>query len=235
MRAKRWQDIILQRFGHEQTQSVVVVDPDGLMQDGALISELQARNYDILNFTTDRNDFEERYRSRWDRREKTRIVVIVHSNEGRRRLPYDLERKSRVIEIGLHDVFPRLNRIVLAGLDRHYYPALFTSHATLERDNTSCTTETETIRFILRGVFGIDPVALKSPEQLVATLINKHYATQASEALRSCTSRARRIAECPPSARLSLSPGPCGVPTARHGWPPQCVRTLVRETCESHG
>lgn len=182
MKAKRWQDVILQQFGHEQSQSVVVVDPDHLMQDSALISELQAGNYDILNFTTEiafRNDFEERYRSRWDRGDKTHIVVIVHSNEGRRQLPYDLERKSRVIEIGLHEVFPRLNRIVLAGLDRHYYPALFASHATLERDNKSCTTETETIRFILRGVFGIDPVALKSPEELVAMLIDKHYAAQA--------------------------------------------------------
>ena len=182
MKPKRWQDLILQQFGHEQTQSVVVVDPDHLMQDDVLISELQAQRYDILNFTSEiafRNEFEERYRSYWDRGEKTHIVVIVHSSEASRHLPYDLERKSHVIEIGLHQVFPRLNRIVLADLDRRYYPALFTAHATLERDNKSCTTESETIRFILRGVFGIDPVALKSPERLVAMLVDKHYAAQA--------------------------------------------------------
>ncbi len=87
MRPGRWQDIILQQFGHEQTQSVVVVDPDRLMQDDVLISELQARRYDILNFTSEiafRNEFEERYRSRWDLGEKTHIVVIVHSSEARR-------------------------------------------------------------------------------------------------------------------------------------------------------
>ncbi|MGA9350181.1 MAG: BREX-3 system phosphatase PglZ [Anaerolineae bacterium] len=182
MKPKRWQDLILRQFGHEQTQSVVIVDPDRLMQDDVLISELQARRYDILNFTTEiafRNEFEERYRSRWDRGEKTHIVVIVHSSEAARQLPYDLEKKSRVIEIGLHQVFPCLNRIVLTDLDRHYYPALFQAHATLERDNRSYTTESETIRFILRGVFGIDPVALKSPERLVAMLIDKHYAAQA--------------------------------------------------------
>jgi len=182
VKPKRWQDLILQQFGHEQTQSVVVVDPDRLMQDDVLISQLQAWRYDILNFTTEiafRNEFEERYRSRWDRGEKTHIVVIVHSSEAARQLPYDLEKKSHVIEIGLHQVFPRLNRIVLADLDRHYYPALFQAHATLERDNRSYTTESETIRFILRGVFGIDPVALKSPERLVAMLIDKHYAAQA--------------------------------------------------------
>jgi hypothetical protein len=178
----RWQDIILGQFGHEQNQSVVVVDPDSLMQDDVLISELQARRYDILNFISEiafRNEFEERYRSRWDRGEKTHIVVIVHSSEASRHLPYDLEKKSYVVEIGLHQVFPRLNRIVLAGLDRRYYPALFKAHATLERDNKSATTERETIRFILRGVFGIDPVALKSPERLVVMLIDKHYAAQA--------------------------------------------------------
>lgn len=182
MKPARWQDLILQRFGHEQHQSVVVVDPDRLMQDDALISELQARRYDILNFTSEiafRNEFEERYRSRWDQGEKTHIVVIVHSSEASRHLPYDLERKSHVVEIGLHQVFPRLNRIVLADLDRRYYPPLFQAHGTLERDNKSGTTERETIRFILRGVFGIDPVALKSPERLVVMFIDKHYAAQA--------------------------------------------------------
>jgi len=182
MSPTRWQDIILGQFGHEQNQSVVVVDPDRLMQDDALISELQARRYDILNFTSEiafRNEFEERYRSHWDQGEKTHIVVIVHSSEASRHLPYDLEKKSHVVEVGLHQVFPRLNRIVLADLDRRYYPALFQAHGTLERDNKSATTERETIRFILRGVFGIDPVALKSPERLVVMLIDKHYAAQA--------------------------------------------------------
>ena len=134
MSPTRWQDVILQQFGHEQNQSVVV-DPDQLMQDDVLIGELQARRYDILNFMSEiafRNEFEERYRSRWDRGEKTHIVVIVHSSEASRHLPYDLEKKSYVIEIGLHQVFPRLNRIVLANLDRRYYPALFKAHATLE-------------------------------------------------------------------------------------------------------
>ena len=182
MKPQRWQHIILQQFGYEQTQSVVIVDPDRLMQDDILISELQARRYDILNFTTEiafRNEFEERYRSRWDQGEKTHIVVIVHSSEAVRHLPYDLEKKSRLIELGLHQVFPRLNRIVLADLDRHYYSVLFQAHTTLERDNKSYTTESETIRFILRGVFGIDPVVLKSPERLVSILIDKHYAAQA--------------------------------------------------------
>ena len=182
MSLTHWQDLILQRFGHEQNQSVVVVDPDRLMQDDVLISELQARRYDILNFTSEiafRNEFEERYRSHWDQGEKTHIVVIVHSSEASRHLPYDLERKSHVVEVGLHQVFPRLNRIVLADLDRRYYPSLFQAHGTLERDNKSGTTERETIRFILRGVFGIDPVALKSPERLVVMLIDKHYAAQA--------------------------------------------------------
>ena len=183
MKPARWQDIILGQFGHEQNQSVMVVDPDRLMQDDVLISELQARRYDILNYTSEiafRNECEERYRSRWDRGEKTPIVVILHSSEAGRHLPYDLERKSHVVEIGLHQVFSRLNRIVLANLDRRYYPALFKAHATLERDNKTATTERETIRFILRGVFGIDPVALKSPERLVVMLIDKRYAAQAT-------------------------------------------------------
>ena len=129
MNSKHWQDLILQQFGHEQTQSVVVVDPDRLMQDDVLISELQARRYDILNFTTEiafRNEFEERYRSRWDRGEKTHIVVIVHSSEALRQLPYHLEKKGHLIEIGLHQVFPHLSRIVPADVARRYYPALTT-------------------------------------------------------------------------------------------------------------
>jgi hypothetical protein len=92
-----------------------------------------ARQYDILNFTSEtafRNEFEECYRSCWDQGEKTHIVVIVHSSEASHHLPYDLERKSHIIEVGLPQVFPRLNRIVLADLDRRYYPPLFQAHAT---------------------------------------------------------------------------------------------------------
>jgi len=93
MVTRRWQDVVLGRFGHKDTQSVVVIDPDRLMQDETLISELQNRCYDILSFSSEisfRNEFESRYRSFWDRGEKTRIVVIVHSKDAGRQIPYDL-------------------------------------------------------------------------------------------------------------------------------------------------
>jgi len=71
-----------------------------------------------------------------------------------------------------------LNRIVLAALDRRYYGALFQAHDELDRENRTINTERETIRFILRSVFGIDPLVLGNQERVVAMLVGKHYAAQ---------------------------------------------------------
>ncbi len=176
---KRWQGIILEKFKKRDMQSIVFIDKDNLMQDDYLIGQLQQRDYDVLNFAREvsfRNEFELRYRSKWDDGLKTKIVVIVQSQAETDYLPFDLIEKSEEVRISLMDIFPRLNYLVVKALDRKYYAKLFDAHHHLvAKDQNLRTSEKETASFLLRSVFGLDAIAIHTVEKLIGLLIEKHY------------------------------------------------------------
>jgi PglZ domain len=177
----RWQDIVINKFSDiYDSQSVVVIDQDSLMHDDYLISQLQQKHYDILNFSKEvsfRYEFEESYRAHWDNGLKTQTVIIVQSYKETEYLPYDLVMKSKEIRLSLMDIFPLLNYVVLQKLDKVFYQKLFIAHQKLKEQNKSFQKSSkETIHFLLRSVFNIDPFSINSNENLVKMLIEKHYA-----------------------------------------------------------
>lgn len=181
MLMQRWQDVVINKFiDIYDLQSVVVIDQDNLMHDDYLISQLQQRQYDILNFSKEvsfRFEFEESYRSRWDNSGKTQTVIIVQSHNETEHLPYDIVMKSKEIRLSLMDVFPQLNYVILQNLDKIFYQKLFTAHQKLKEQNKSFQkSPKETIYFLLRSVFSIDLFAINSNENIVKMLIEIHYA-----------------------------------------------------------
>jgi hypothetical protein len=177
----RWQDAILAKFvpKSDERQSILAIDPDGLMQDDTLIAELLAGNYDILPLHDEvdfRLAFERDYRSRWDQGEIRHLIVIVHTQNGHSYIPFDLYEKSERISLSVSDLFPRLNAIVVRGLDNAYYADLYPAHqANLAGQGVGRLGERETIEFILRAVFDLDPAATANSAQLTALLIKKHH------------------------------------------------------------
>ena len=103
-----WQASILTSFQPKEPM-LVVIDPDNLLADESLLAEIQNSSYDILQLedeVTFRNRFERRYRSRWDAGEPRHVVVIVHTTESQRHIPYDLLQKGKRIEVGVSKLFP---------------------------------------------------------------------------------------------------------------------------------
>ncbi|MBG9466430.1 hypothetical protein ABE55_07730 [Bacillus thuringiensis] len=179
---QKWQDVIINKFMNiYDSESVVVIDRDNLMQDDYLISQLQQRSFDILNFSkevTFRYEFEQSYRSHWDEGLKTQTVIIVQSHTETEHLPYDVVMKSKEIHLSLMDVFPLLNYVVLQSLDKSYYQKLFNAQRVLKEQNKSFQkSPKETTHFLLRSVFYIDPFAINSNEKIVKLLIEKHYSS----------------------------------------------------------
>ena len=87
---------------------LLVIDPDNLMRDDALLAEVQNSNYDVIELADEvsfRFHFERNYRSRWDNGESRHIVVIVHTTNGDRYIPYDLWQKSKRIELSVSAFF----------------------------------------------------------------------------------------------------------------------------------
>lgn len=176
-----WQQAILAHFIPKKEQMLLVIDPDNLMRDDALLAEIQNRNYDILELAdevTFRNHFERTYRSRWDNGEARHVVVVVHTTNGERYIPYDLWRKSKRIELSVSRMFPNLNALVVAQLDNAYYADLYPAHQQLVQRNEMLRLERPTVEFILRVVFGLDPLGAAAPARWVEFLIHKHYSAR---------------------------------------------------------
>ena len=173
-----WQQAILAHFTPKRDRMLLVIDPDNLMRDDALLAEIQNRNYDVLELTdevTFRATFERTYRSRWDEGEPLHVVVIVHTTDGQRHIPYDLWRKSKRIELSVSALFSNLNAIVVSQLDNAYYADLYPAHEQLVEHHEMLRLERQTIEFILRVVFGLDPLGVGDPVRWVEFLIHKHY------------------------------------------------------------
>ncbi|MCL4298456.1 MAG: BREX-3 system phosphatase PglZ [Anaerolineae bacterium] len=173
-----WQQAILAHFQPKRERMLLVIDPDNLLRDDALLAEIQNSNYDILELddeVTFRNKFERTYRSRWDEGEAHHLVVVVHTINGARHIPYDLRQKSKYIELGVADLFPQLNAITVRQLDNVYYTDLYPAHQQLVARNELLRTERRTIEFILRVVFDLEPTVANQPVRWVKFLIDKHY------------------------------------------------------------
>ena len=173
-----WQDDILANFTPKRDPMLLVVDPDNLLRDDALLAEIQNQNYDVLELqdeVTFRNQFERRYRSQWDDGKSRYVVVIVHTREENCHIPYDLWKKSKRIELSVGQLFPNLNAIVVRELDNTFYSDLYPAHQQLVKNHEIRHGERQTIEFILQTVFQLDPYAASDPARWVEFLIHKHY------------------------------------------------------------
>jgi hypothetical protein len=173
-----WQDAVLAHFTPKRESMLLAIDPDGLLRDDVLLAAIQNANYDVLELSNEvafRNLFERSYRSRWDNGEARHVVVVVHTMDAERHIPYDLWRKSRRIELSASLLFPNLNALVVRKLDNEYYDALYTAHRQLVAHGEQLLSERQTIEFILRVVFGMEPAGAANPARWVEFLIGKHY------------------------------------------------------------
>lgn len=176
-----WQKAILAHFTPKRERMLLVIDPDNLMRDDALLAQVQNSNYDVLELDDEvsfRYTFERNYRSRWDDGEARHVVVVVHTTDGDRHIPYDLWKKSKRIELSVSALFPNLNAIVVRQLDNAYYADLYPAHQKLVAHGEMLRGARQTIEFILRVVFGLDPAGATDPARWVEFLIHKHYSAR---------------------------------------------------------
>lgn len=173
-----WQKSILALFQPKKESMVVVIDPDNLLSDETLLAEIQASSYDILKLEDEvsfRNRFERNYRSRWDAGEPRHVVIVVHTTERERHIPYDLLVKGKRVEVGVSGLFQNLNALVIKELDHAYYQELFEGHQSLLAKHEMLRGERQTVEFILRVVFGIEPAGAINVARFVELIIDKHY------------------------------------------------------------
>src|SRR5947209_15062904 len=170
-----WRDSILKHFQPKISRLTLVADPDGLLTEERMLSAIRQRGFDLIPFDDPiafRFAYESQYRSVWDQGQMTDLVVVLRSAEQQlSRLPFDLLKAGRQLTFALHQLFPKLNYPVIAGLDRIYLDAVDESYQTHDGDQL---TERETKDYVLMHCFGIVPKLIKTPIELLKVLLSLH-------------------------------------------------------------
>src|SRR5262245_55285805 len=170
-----WRDGILKHFQPKISRLTLVADPDGLLTEEGMLSAIRERGFDLIPFDDPvafRFAYESQYRSLWDQGRKTDLVVLLRSAEQRlSSLPYDLLKAGRQLTFALHQLFPKLNYPVIAGLDRTYLDAV--DEAYRHHDGEQLT-ERESKDFVLMHCFSIVPKLVKTPVDLLKVLLSLH-------------------------------------------------------------
>jgi hypothetical protein len=170
-----WRDTILKNFTPQISRLTLVADPDGLLTEEGMLSAIKDRGFDLIPFDDAiafRYAYESQYRSTWDKGKKTDLVVVLRSAEQQlNRLPFDLLKAGRPLTFALHQLFPKLNYPVIAGLDRSYLDAVDEGY---QKHDGEQLTERGTKEFVLKKCFGIVADVLNTPVELLRVLLSLH-------------------------------------------------------------
>ncbi|MDO9067089.1 MAG: BREX-3 system phosphatase PglZ [Deltaproteobacteria bacterium] len=171
-----WRDAILNEFVLGVNKLTLVADPDSLLTEEKLALVLRGRGFDLIEFNDPvefRYAYESKYRSLWDRGERTDLVVILRLQDAElAALPYDLLQAGRQLSFNLGDIFPSLSYPVIEKMDRSLLDALFEAQCKAHPDRMG---DNATKDFILRYVFGIAAELITSEVELLRALLRLHY------------------------------------------------------------
>src|SRR5690606_36377056 len=103
-----------------------------------------------------RAEFEERYRSAWDRDEPgpSRALILHLRGTQVDDLPWDYRRQARRVSLSLSDLFSKLNHTVVRQLGSEMWPALFEAQAEHAHQSLG---ENATKEFVLTHILRISP------------------------------------------------------------------------------
>lgn len=156
----------------------VLIDPDGLYQDPAILAEIEAAGFAILRFDDPlrfRLTYEREYRERWDRGERSRALVI-HSALSGDALPYDLTEQvaqhEHIRTVKLGDFFDRLDPNLLLAMDRDLLGKLWEVYQEKPPQQGGFNA---TADYLLVHVFQLHPDTWNSDVALLSALLAHHY------------------------------------------------------------
>jgi hypothetical protein len=176
----QWSESILSHFTADLTRLWVACDPDDLLLDEKLLSELRSRGFEVMLYEDPfafRAEFEERYRAAWDRGEPgpaPSLVLHLRSAEADK-LPWDIVHHGRVVRLSLAELFPRLAYSVVRQIEPEHFSGLFHAHQT---ELQSARGENESKDFILEHVYQLTSRSIRNPVDFWRELLRMHFANR---------------------------------------------------------
>ena len=176
----QWSERILSHFTADLTRLWVACDPDDVLLDEKLLSELRGRGFEVMLYEDPfafRAEFEERYRAAWDRGEPgpaPSLVLHLRSAEADT-LPWDIVHHGRGVRLSLAELFPRLAYSVAQQVEPEHFSGLFHAHQT---ELQSARGENESKDFILEHVYQLTPRSIRNPVDFWRELLRMHFANR---------------------------------------------------------
>jgi len=179
-----WREPIMRHFSADIARScrvTVVADPDGLLQDDLIATELREYGFDVLIYDDPvrfRFLYETRHRQEWDRGNKSSVVVGAPLTEtDLNRIPHDVlwhaRQAERLITVSFGELFKGLAADVLTELDKADLDALWLVRKSVGNEVLG---GNQTRDFVLRAVFKLSPEITTNAEELLGQLSRLHYA-----------------------------------------------------------
>lgn len=156
---------ILRHFPPDTHALTLVSDPDGLLNNEALLTELSKRGFSLIQ-EADPIRLSHRYS------QVTHPVIIITSG-ALDQLPYDLWSTSHHVQLALHTFFPNLAYPPLQALTPSQRAQLAQAPPPIHHLSSQ-----RTIEYLLKYVFGLDVAALDDPFQLVIWLGGRDRQTE---------------------------------------------------------
>lgn len=176
----KWAECILSQFTADLTKLWVACDPDNVLLDEKLLSELHGRGFEVMLYEDPfafRAEYEERYRSAWDaggQGPAQSLVLHLHSADIYQ-LPWDIVRHGRAVRLSLAQLFPRLAYSTVQQVEPEHLAILFHAHQT---ELQSVRGENESKDFILEHVYQLAPRSIRTPVDFWRELLRMHFANR---------------------------------------------------------
>jgi hypothetical protein len=177
-----WHQRILQQFTADLSRLWVACDPDGVLLDEKLLSELRARGFEVMGYDDPfgfRAEYEERYRAAWDAGESApSAALIVHlRRDSANDLPWDILHYARpAVRLSLAELFPRLAYGAVRQVEPELLASLFDAH---QAELQSVRGEGESKDFILEHVYQLTPRSIRMPVDFWREALRLHFANRA--------------------------------------------------------
>lgn len=175
-----WTERILSHFTADLTRLWVACDPDDVLLDEKLLTELRARGFELMLYEDPfafRAEYEERYRAAWDRGEEgpaPSLVLHLRSADPNE-LPWDIVHHGRVVRLGIAELLPRLAYSAAKQVEPEHIGDLFHAHQT---ELQSARSENESKDFILEHVYQLTPRSIRNQVDFWRELLRLHFANR---------------------------------------------------------
>ena len=172
-----WIDRILLEFPADLSRLWIAADPDDVLLNEQVLASLRERGFELLPFddsVTFRSEYEDRYRTAWDRGEPAPAKALVLQLRGTDLdvLPWDYLRQARRVSMSLATLFPKLSYAVIRQIGPEHHEALFAAQS---RHAPQVMGEASTKEFILTHIYGLNPHLMLRPADLWRDLLRLHY------------------------------------------------------------